>query len=93
MQVQGIDLSELEIIRRFSEMEKKFPRCTGKNYFPSLDFYIEYYDNPEKSIKTEADNMFAFVGMGIYCTEVRFEALQNAAGNIKLSTDNNSLHR
>lgn len=88
MQVQGIDLSELEIIRRFSEMEKKFPRCTGNNYFPSLDFYIEYYDNPEKSIKTEADNMFAFVGMGIYCTEVRFEALQNAAGNIKLSADN-----
>ena len=88
MNVQAIDLSETEILRRFSEMEKHFPRCKSKNYFPSLDFYLEYNDNPEKSLKIEADNMFAFVGMGNYVTEVKFENLINAAGNIQLSHDN-----
>ncbi len=87
MQVQAIDLSEIEILRRFSEMEKHFPRCVKSNFFPSLDFYLNYYENPEKAIKAEADNMFAFVGMGMYITEFKFDNLTNAAGNIQLTPD------
>ena len=87
MDIQSIELNELDILWRFSVMEKHFPRCVGKFYFPSLDFYLNYFDNPIDSIKKEADNMFAFVGMGMYTTRISIGKLDGAAGTIHLTND------
>ncbi|MCR4802850.1 MAG: hypothetical protein K5895_07590 [Lachnospiraceae bacterium] len=82
-----IYLSELDILKRFSDMEKHFPRCTGKRYFPSLNFYLNFYEDPMGSLKVEADNMLSFVGMGAYNSRIHVENLQGAAGYIKLTDD------
>ena len=87
MKVQDIRLTEGEILRRFSVMEAKFPRREGKNYFPSLDFYLNYFDNKEESIRQEADRMIEFVGLGTYRSNVKFLKLEGVAGNILLNSD------
>lgn len=87
MKVQSINLSAAQILERFSQMEKHFPRHIGKNYFPSLNFYLNYFDNPVNSIKEEADNMLKFIGMGMYTAKVYIKKLDGASGNIQLTSD------
>lgn len=87
MKVQGIDLNEYEILRRFAVMERYFPRCTGKFYFPSLNFYLQYDENKEETLKVEADKMLDFAGLGTYTSRIHFNMLLNAAGNINLTED------
>lgn len=84
---EPIYLSEIEILKRFSVMEKHFQRCTGKRYFPSLNFYLNYYDDPITSLKEEAEKMLAFVGLGAYTVKLKVEHLNNAAGLIELTAD------
>lgn len=85
--MKTIYLSEVEILRRFSVMEKKFPRCSGRYYFPSLNFYLNYYDEPKESLKQEADNMLAYVGLGMYTARVSISKLKGAVGKIELTDD------
>lgn len=87
MKVQAIQLSEAEILRRFSNMEEKFPRREEKNYFPSLDFYLNYYDDRENAIRQEANKMMEFAGLGKYRSNIKFKKLDGAAGNISLNSD------
>lgn len=87
MKVQAIRLREGDILRRFSDMEKKFGRREGKNYFPSLDFYLNYFDDKEGSIRLEADKMIEFAGLGTYRSKITFRKLDGAAGNIALNAD------
>lgn len=84
---EPIYLSEIEILKKFSVMEKHFQRCTGKRYFPSLNFYLNYYDDPITSLKEEAEKMLAFVGLGAYTVKLKVEHLNNAAGLIELTAD------
>ena len=86
-QIEPIYLSELDILRRFSDMEKHFPRCTGKRYFPSVNFHLNFYEDPIGSLKVEADNMLSFVGMGTYFSRIHVESLKDAAGYINLTND------
>lgn len=87
MKVQAIKLTEVGILSRFSDMEKKFPRREGKNYFPSLDFYLKYFDDREGAIREEANKMIEFAGLGTYRSNVRFSVLDGAAGNIVLNNN------
>lgn len=85
IKVQSINLSESEILSRFSHMEEKFPRREGRNYFPSLDFHLNYYDDRKGAIREEANKMIEFVGLGTYRSNVVFTKLDGAAGNIVLN--------
>lgn len=85
MKVQEINLTEADILCRFSDMEEKFQRREGLNYFPSLDFYLKYYDDREGAIREEANKMIEFAGLGTYRSIVKFEILDGAAGNIVLN--------
>lgn len=87
MKVHDIKLTEGEILRRFSVMENKFPRREEKNYFPSLDFYLKYFDDKESAIREEANRMIEFAGLGTYRSNVKFEELDGAAGNILLNSN------
>lgn len=87
MNVQTIRLSEGEILRRFSDMEKKFGRREGRNYFPSLDFYLNYFDDKEGFIRHEADKMIEYAGLGTYRSNITFDKLDGAAGNIVLNAN------
>lgn len=87
MEVHNIKLSESDILCRFSEMEAKFPRNEGKNYYPSLDFYLKYFDDKEGAIREEANRMIEFAGLGTYSSNVKFAILDGSAGNIVLNND------
>lgn len=87
MKVQAISIDEVGILSKFSHMEGKFPRREGKNYFPSLDFYLNYDDNRERTIREEAEKMLEFVGLGNYRSNVKFAILDGAAGNIVLNSN------
>lgn len=87
MKVQAIHLTEGGILSRFAYMEEKFPRREGKNYFPSLDFYLNYHDNRELAIQEEANKMIEFAGLGTYRSTVKFAKLEGAAGNIHLNAN------
>lgn len=82
-----IDLDVLSILHRFSDMEKRFARHTGRDYFPSLNFCLEYKDHPVESIKEVAEHMLAFVGLGMYTASVKIEKLNDAAGKIHLNNN------
>ena len=87
MKAQSIKLSEGDILKRYAEMEKKFGRREGRNYFPSLDFYLNYYEDKESSIREEANKMIEFAGLGTYRSNISFKELDGAAGNIVLNND------
>lgn len=88
MEVQSCNLSEFEILKRFADMEKHFPRCTGKWYsYASFNFYLNFHDDPYNTVKEEAEKMMSFVGMGMYTAKIKVEKLHNAAGLIELTND------
>ena len=90
MKVQSICLDEIEILKRFANMELHFPRHNGRRFFPSVNFYLNFNDDPINTIKEEAENMLLFVGMGMYNAIVKTESLNGAAGFIKLTDDMNA---
>lgn len=86
MNVQSIELSPIDVLKRFCEMEKHFPhRGDFKLYNTSLRFYINNDDDLAQTCQQEAENMMNFVGLIGYTPVIKFENLDDANGNINLN--------
>lgn len=89
MDVQAIDLSPLEVLKRFRDMEPHLPHKEFKLYKTTARFYLNNDDDMAQTCAVEAENMMNFAGLVGYTPHISFEDLENAAGNINL---NPSLH-
>lgn len=85
--VQAINLSPLDILVRFRDMEAKLPHIADfKLYFPTFRFYVNNDDDEAKTCSIEAENMMNYVGLIGYTPTIEFNKLENAAGNINLNS-------
>ena len=86
MNVQSIDLSPYEVLKRFCEMEVRLPhRGEFKFYKTTFRFFVNNDDDLAQTCQVEAENMMNHVGLIGYTPVIKFEKLNAAAGNINLN--------
>ena len=85
MTTQGIDLSPLEVLKRFRDMEPRLPHRDFELYYPTLRFFINNDDDYAQTCQVEAENMINFAGLVGYTPSINFKSMEGAAGNINLN--------
>lgn len=85
MATQSIDLSPLEVLKRFRDMEPRLPHRDFKLYYPTLRFFINNDDDYAQTCQIEAENMINFAGLVGYTPAINFKSMEGAAGNINLN--------
>lgn len=82
---QPYSLNEVQILEHFLEMEKHFRRQTERQYFPSLNYFLNEEKDKLRILTEEVENMVYFVGLNNIPVKINLNKLNNAAALINLA--------